>query len=139
MFFADLVVVFAAGFALAFAAAAAALASAASLVPVPGLDIAIDIAAVNLGTGTANISGCTFTGNHANTAGGGALVNESTQMNVTNCTFINNTAKFGGVARNGGGTGTNINFSHPYSAIEFIVSTFEQPVLDCDVSIRPIN
>ncbi len=72
---------------------------------------AIDVAAVNLGVGTVNITGCTFTGNHANTAGGGAVMNESVTLNITKSTFINNTAKFGGAVRCGGGAGTTVSFS----------------------------
>jgi Secretion system C-terminal sorting domain len=70
----------------------------------------IDVAAINLGSGTINISGCTFTGNHANNSGGGAITNESVSMTVTKCTFLNNTANFGGAVKVGGGLGTTANF-----------------------------
>jgi predicted outer membrane repeat protein len=59
---------------------------------------AIDVATVNLGTGVYNIGGCTFSGNQATNAGGGAITIESGTLNVTACNFFSNSAAFNGGA-----------------------------------------
>lgn len=51
---------------------------------------AIDVASINLGTGTYNIGGCTFFGNSASNASGGAITIESGTLNVSACNFLSN-------------------------------------------------
>ena len=73
---------------------------------------AIDVAALNLGVGTLNVGGCTFFGNRATNASGGAISDESITMNVTACTFVNNFAAVaGGALFSGGGTGSTVRYS----------------------------
>ena len=73
---------------------------------------AIDVAALDLGVGTLNMGGCTFFGNRATNASGGAISDESITMNVTACTFLNNSAAIaGGAIFSGGGTGSTVRYS----------------------------
>jgi hypothetical protein len=71
---------------------------------------AITISDSNLSAATANISGCTFTGNHT-TGSGGAVVVQSGTLTVTTCSFVNNTAQSGAGAIYGSGTANSVHYS----------------------------
>ena len=71
---------------------------------------AIDFFGMNLSSSIVNVTGCSFSNNHANTSSGGAIVNESIDLTVTKCTFLNNGGINGGAVYVGGGNGTTVSF-----------------------------
>ncbi len=83
---------------------------------------AITISDSNLSTATANISGCTFTGNQS-AVGGGAIIAQSGTLNVTASTFLNNHANSSGGAIYGSGVANSVHFSR------FIGNTSVNPSL----------